>query len=206
MSFIDIHTHNCTPAEHTIYNCGTSYTADRSISVGIHPWHINDNWKSEFTAIAEYAKADNVVAIGECGLDTLKSPATIELQEEILKAHILLAEELQKPLIIHCVKAYDRLIALHKELKPQQAWILHGFRGKPQQAVQLIRAGLYLSLGERFNPDSAKTIPTDKLFIESDESKRPIADIYSAIAAAKDTTCRELALQIMANARIFKQF
>ncbi len=206
MSFIDIHTHNCAAAEHTIYNCGTSYTADRSISVGMHPWHINDNWKSEFTAIAEYAKADNVVAIGECGLDSLKSPAAIELQEEIFKAHILLAEELRKPLIIHCVKAYDRLIALHKELKPQQAWILHGFRGKPQQAVQLIRAGLYLSLGERFNPDSAKTIPTDKLFIESDESKRPITDIYTAIAAAKDTPCKELAMQIMANARIFKQF
>ena len=206
MTFIDLHTHNCAAAEHTIYNCGTSYTADRSISVGMHPWNINDNWKSEFTTIAEYAKADNVVAIGECGLDSLKSPAAIELQEEIFKAHILLAEELQKPLIIHCVKAYDRLIALHKELKPQQAWILHGFRGKPQQAVQLIRAGLYLSLGERFNPDSAKTIPTDKLFIESDESKRPIADIYTAIAAAKDTPCKELAMQIMANARIFKQF
>lgn len=206
MSFIDIHTHNSTPAEHTIYNCGTSYTADRSISVGIHPWHINDNWKSEFTAIAEYAKADNVVAIGECGLDTLKSPATIELQEEILKAHILLAEELQKPLIIHCVKAYDRLIALHKEQKPQQAWILHGFRGKPQQAEQLIRAGLYISLGEKFNPESAKVIPMEKLFIESDESNAAIADIYTAIAVAKDTPCKELAQQIMANARIFKQF
>lgn len=206
MSFIDIHTHNSTPAEHTIYNCGTSYTADRSISVGIHPWHINDNWKSEFTAIAEYAKADNVVAIGECGFDTLKSPATIELQEEILKAHILLSEELQKPLIIHCVKAYDRLIALHKDMKPQQAWILHGFRGKPQQAVQLIRAGLYISLGEKFNTESAKVIPMEKLFIESDESNAAIADIYSAIAVAKDTTCKELAQQIMANARIFKQF
>lgn len=206
MSFIDIHTHNCTPAEHTIFNSGCSYTADRSISVGIHPWHINNNWKSGFTAIAEYAKTDNVVAIGECGLDTLKSTATIELQEEILKAHILLAEELQKPLIIHCVKAYDRLIALHKELKPLQAWILHGFRSKPQQAEQLIKAGFYISLGEKFNPESAKVIPMEKLFIESDESNAAIADIYSAIAVAKDTTCRELAQQIMANARIFKQF
>lgn len=206
MSFIDIHTHNCAAAEHTIFNSGCNYTADRSISVGIHPWHINNNWKSGFTAIAEYAKTDNVVAIGECGLDTLKSSATIELQEEILKAHILLAEELQKPLIIHCVKAYDRLIALHKELKPLQAWILHGFRGKPQQAEQLIKAGFYISLGEKFNTESAKVIPMEKLFIESDESNAAIADIYSAIAVAKDTTCRELAQQIMANARIFKQF
>jgi hypothetical protein len=46
----------------------------------------------------------------------------------------------------------------------------------------------------------------EKLFIESDESNAAIADIYSAIAVAKDTTCRELAHQIMANARIFKQF
>lgn len=206
MNFIDIHTHNSTAVEHTIYNSGTSYTAVRSISVGIHPWHINDNWKSEFTAIAEYAKADNVVAIGECGFDTMKSSATIELQEEILKAHILLSEELQKPLIIHCVKAYNRLIALHKDMKPQQAWILHGFRGKPQQAEQLIRAGFYISLGEKFNPDSAKTIPIDKLFIERDESCRPIAEIYAAIAEAKEIPCRELAQQIIANARIFKQF
>ena len=206
MNFLDIHTHNNTPTANTIFNSGCSYTADRSISVGIHPWHINDNWKRKFTAIAEYAKAANVVAIGECGLDTLKSTATIELQEEILKAHILLAEELQKPLIIHCVKAYDRLIALHKDMKPQQPWILHGFRGKPQQAVQLIIAGLYISLGEKFNTESAKVIPMGKLFIESDESYAAIADIYSAIAVAKDTTCRELAHQIMANARIFKQF
>ena len=201
MNFIDIHTHNSTAVEYTIYNSGTSYTAVRSISVGIHPWHINDNWKSEFTAIAEYAKADNVVAIGECGLDSLKSSATIELQEEILKAHILLSEELQKPLIIHCVKAYNRLIALHKDMKPQQAWILHGFRGKPQQAEQLIRAGFHISLGEKFNPDSAKTIPTDKLFIERDESCRPIAEIYAAIATVKGISVETLAAHILHNAK-----
>ena len=200
MTFIDLHTHNSTPAEHTIYNCGTSYTADRDISIGIHPWHINDNWKSKFTAIAEYAKADNVVAIGECGFDMLKSPATAELQEEIFRAHAQLAETRCKPLIIHCVKAYDRLIALHKEQKPQQAWILHGFRGKPQQAVQLIRAGLYISLSEKFNTESAKVIPMEKLFIESDESNAAIADIYAAVACAKGAYIEALAVQTVQNA------
>lgn len=199
MTLIDVHTHN-NAARNAIYSSGTLYRADRKISVGIHPWYINANWQSEFASIAGFAGKSNVAAIGECGLDMLKSPALIELQEEILKAHILLAEEVQKPLILHCVKAYDRLIALRKEMKPQQAWILHGFRGKPQQAEQLIKAGFYISLGEKFNTESAKVIPMERLFIESDESNAAIADIYAAVARAKGADIEELALQTMQNA------
>lgn len=206
MTPIDIHAHNSTDIAGTIFNSGCNYITGRNISIGIHPWHINDNWKSELASIAEWAKFTNVVAIGECGLDMLKSPADIELQEEIFLAHAQLAEEMQKPLIIHCVKAYDRLMALRKELKPRQAWIIHGFRGKPQLAAQLVNAGFNISLGERFNPDSAKAIPTDKLFIESDESSLPIIDIYTAVAKAKEMTTEQLVLLVMANAHIFKQF
>jgi TatD DNase family protein len=206
MTAIDIHTHNSTVAPDAIFNSGCSYIAGRSISIGLHPWHINDNWKSELANIAEWAKAANVVAIGECGFDMLKSPADILLQEEIFLAHAQLSEALCKPLIIHCVKAFDRLMSLHKEQRPRQAWIIHGFRGKPQLAVQLIDAGFYISLGERFNPDSAKAIPTDRLFIESDESPLPIADIYTSVAEAKEIPAEQLALEIMTNARIFRQF
>ena len=205
MTLIDVHTHN-NAARNAIYSSGTLYRADRKISVGIHPWYINANWQSEFAAIAGFAGESNVAAIGECGLDMLKSPAPIELQEEILKAHILLAEEVQKPLILHCVKAYDKLIALHKEFSPKQAWIIHGFRGKPQQAEQLTRAGLYISLGEKFNAESANAIPMEKLFIETDESPLPLTEIYAAVAAAKGTTKEQLAQQIAINARIFGQF
>ena len=206
MTFTDIHTHTAGSAGRAIFNSGTTYLADRSISIGIHPWNIGEEWKRVLASIAASAKESNVVAIGECGLDTLKSPATTELQEEIFKAHIELAEELHKPLIIHCVKAYDRLLALHKEMEPQQAWVLHGFRGKPQLAEQLTRAGLYISLGEKFNPDSAKAIPMDKLFIETDESRHSITDIYTTVAAAKGITVEQLAQQVAANARIFGQF
>ena len=206
MTLIDIHTHNSIIADRTIFNSGTIYIAGRNISIGIHPWHIGNDWKEKFASIAGFAKEKNVVAIGECGLDMLKSPAPIELQEEIFKAHVELSEEMQKPLIIHCVKAHDRIIALHKELKPQQAWILHGFRGKPQQALQLVRAGLYISLGEKFNPESVNAIPMEKLFIETDESPLPLTEIYAAVAAAKGTTKEQLAQQIAINARIFGQF
>ena len=206
MIFTDIHTHHLTSVLHTIYNSGTEHITGRSISVGIHPWSISNDWKNLFAAIERLAKNENVIAIGECGLDTLKSPAFIELQVEVFCAHAHLAEVIRKPLIIHCVKAHDRLIALHKELKPQQAWILHGFRGKPTQAAQLITAGFYISLGERFNSDSARAIPTERLFIESDESQHPIADIYASVATAKGITTEQLARVTEANARIFAKF
>ena len=200
MTFIDLHTHNNAPAANTIFN-SNCYIDGRSISIGIHPWHINNDWQNIFADIATHAKADNVVAIGECGFDMLKSPATTELQEEIFRAHVQLAETLCKPLIIHCVKAFDRLMSLHKDIKPQQAWVVHGFRGKPQQAEQLTKAGLYISLGEKFNHESAKAIPTERLFIETDESACPIAEIYRAVAQAKGITAEALAQQTMQNAK-----
>lgn len=200
MTFIDLHTHNNAPAANTIFN-SNCYIDGRSISIGIHPWHINNDWQNIFADIATHAKADNVVAIGECGFDMLKSPATAELQEEIFRAHAQLAETLCKPLIIHCVKALDRLMSLHKDIKPQQAWVIHGFRGKPQQAEQLTKAGLYISLGEKFNHESAKAIPTERLFIETDESACPIAEIYRAVAQAKGITAEALAQQTMQNAK-----
>lgn len=206
MVFIDIHTHNTTAADHAIYNSGTSYLAGRHISMGIHPWYIGDKWEEELATIANFAKAANVVAIGECGMDYLKSAASRALQEKIFKAHIELSEKLGKPLIIHCVKAHERLIALCKERHAVQPWIIHGFRGKPEQAQQLTRAGFYISLGEHFNIESARAIPGERLFIESDESCLPISSIYSSIAAARGKDIDELAAQISSNAHIFEQF
>ena len=206
MKFIDIHTHNKSEeTAYAIFNSNGEPTTGCA-SVGIHPWDVDNNWKERFRTIKELAKVPDITAIGECGIDRAHSGAGLELQTEVFRAHITLSEELKKPLIIHCVKAFDNIIALHKECKPQQAWIIHGFRGKPQQAEQLTRAGLYLSLGEHFNAESAKVIPADKLFIESDESSLPINEIYNSVAQARNMSLEELILQIETNARIFRQF
>lgn len=200
MKFIDIHTHNKSEeTAYAIFNSNGEPTTGCA-SVGIHPWDVDNNWKERFRTIKELAKAPDITAIGECGIDRAHSGAGLELQTEVFRAHITLSEELKKPLIIHCVKAVDNIISQYKECKPQQAWIIHGFRGKPQQAEQLTRAGLYLSLGEHFNAESAKVIPADRLFIESDESNTPIEMIYATIAAARECSIEELACQVSANA------
>lgn len=206
MTFIDIHTHNeGAHAKSAVLN-SPHYIEKRNISLGIHPWNIGDGWQERFSTIEEVAGNGNVVAIGECGIDRIKSPAGIEIQKEVLRAHALLAEKVQKPLIIHCVKGVNEIIAIRKEINAGQAWIIHGFRGKPQQAIQLTKAGLYISLGEHFNTETAKAIPPERLFIESDESILPIDEIYRRIAAARNIGTEELMLQITANIGIFRQF
>jgi TatD DNase family protein len=112
----------------------------------------------------------------------------------------MLAEEVKKPLIIHCVKGLDEIIAMHKETVPQQAWIIHGFRGKPQQAEQLVKAGFYLSFGERFNVESLKATPLERLFVESDESNFGIYEIYRRISQTKGYSIEELAMTVRKNA------
>ena len=127
MDFFDIHTHNkeC-DSQSSILNSNIYITGKR-ISMGIHPWDISSDWREQFAKIRANACKENVCAIGECGLDKLKSPASEKLQQEVFRAHAMLAEEVKKPLIIHCVKGFDTIIAQHKEISPEQAWIIHGF-------------------------------------------------------------------------------
>ena len=192
MNFFDIHTHKNSSGEDSSILNSTSYIAGRYISVGLHPWDINGDWKEILYGIEKTAHAGNVVAIGECGFDKIKSSADTATQTEIFMHQARLAEKTAKPLIIHCVKGFDELIAAYKSVKPKQAWIIHGFRGNSQQACQLIRCGFYLSLGEYFNTEAARAIPDERLFIESDESVKDIADIYREIAEARGIPVNEL--------------
>ena len=60
---------------------------------------------------------------------------------------------------------------------------------------------MYISLGEKFNIETARVIPLDRLFIESDESKAALYDIYQRVAQAKEISIEELAAQIILNAK-----
>lgn len=206
MEFFDLHTHNeAADSKYSILNSNRAIE-ERYTSVGLHPWDITEDWEKEFLRITELAKSRNVIAIGECGIDKLKSTADIITQITVFQAHARLSEETRKPLIIHCVKGIDEITRLYKELNPTQAWIIHGFRGKPQQAQQITGCGLYISFGEHFNAESIKATPLDRMFIESDESTLPIADIYSAIAKTKDMEVEALQQSISANIKATIQF
>lgn len=184
----DIHTHidhiqrdaivSLTPAQ---YNNTTSSI----YSVGIHPWDTNGVTDDTLLLLRQISVQPNVVAIGECGIDSLKG-ADIERQIEIFEQHILLSEQIKKPLIIHTVKSAHHILAMHRKHRPTQRWIIHGYRGNATTAQQYIERGIEISYGEKFNPEAVASTPLDMLWVESDESKLNIIDIYNHIAKAKN--------------------
>ena len=200
--YIDIHTHIIANSEEnhlSIYNL-QPLTPDIEqyqglFSAGIHPWYIPDNPSKTTEALKALTQKSNMMAIGECGLDKL-CQTPFELQKEIFKVQIAISEERKKPLIIHCVKSYNEIIEIKKETKPTQTWIIHGFRGKPETASMLVKAGIVLSIGEKFNPESIKTIAIENLLIESDESAMPIEDIYKNIATSRNISVTELEKEV----------
>ena len=203
--FFNIHTHTSLhPKTEILSLAPEQHSADIHMeyaSVGIHPWHLTlENSESQWEALRQSVKDKRIIAIGECGLDKLQGPS-LELQTSLFKQEATLAEECSLPLIIHCVKAFNELIQLKKEISPRQPWIIHGFRGKLPLAADCIRHGFYLSIGSRFQADALKAIPLDHLFIETDESEESIGSIYQRIAETKGILLQELTEAINKNVR-----
>ena len=137
-------------------------------SVGIHPWWTVGDLDVMWRGLEFWIRDPQVVALGECGLDKLKG-ADLLLQEACFLRQVSLSENLHKPLTIHCVKAYDRLLELHKAQSPKMVWTIHGFRGKPALARQLLDCGFNLSFGKYFNADSWALTPSDRRYRETDD-------------------------------------
>lgn len=173
-----------------------------SFSCGIHPWYSEDS-ESQLNYLFEIATDPRIIAIGETGLDKLKGPA-FNIQIPVFMRHIELSEQLEKPLIVHAVKAWEQLYHIRKESKPTQPWIIHGFRANPQVTQQMVKAGFMFSLGNKFNVDSLEYIPINSLFCETDEDEMDIRDVYQQIANALNLDIEDFAAQIAQNVhRVF---
>ncbi len=174
-TFADIHTHghtapdivtNLRPREQPSGTPGSAW-----FSAGIHPWDTARQLSpQDWEWLGDLAYSPRVVAIGECGLDALAGAPLSEQQTVFLK-HAELAAEVGKPLIIHCVRAWHILLALKDRMPDNVRRIIHGFRGKPQLARQLLDAGFDLSYGRRYNRESFLSTPSARRFRESDTDK-----------------------------------
>ena len=205
MDFFNIHTHSLVhPESEILAQSPDLFPSDKLpvyTSIGIHPWFLTEeNAESQWKVLQKQVSHPSVLAIGEGGLDKLKGP-DMELQVKILKQQVALSEEKSLPLIIHCVKAFNELIQLKKELRPHQPWIIHGFRGKEALAIDCIRHGFYLSYGEHFQENALKATPQEKLFIETDESEVPVQEIYQSTALVHGIGLQELMESVKKNVK-----
>ena len=175
-------------------------------SVGIHPWNIDDDWQDKVKRLEQVAQHPLVVAIGETGLDSLKGPS-LDVQEQVMQAHINIAAAAGKPLIIHCVRTSQQVLRLWRDNPHAHnvAWVIHGLRGNENVARELLNAGFYLSYGAKFNEKALATTPLDHLLVETDdEPSESISEVLKSIAQAKQSsvwrlrrTVRRTALKIV---------
>lgn len=178
------------------FSSDAAMSSSNFYSVGIHPWQPDESLLPE---LQRYALLSSVLAIGETGLDKTRAstPHEWELQHSLFEAHIRLSEEVKKPLIIHCVKAWDELLHIRKITHPTMPWIIHGFRGKGALATQLLNSGFYLSFGPLHHPDALKAAwSAHRLFAETDDKLIDIRTVYQKIAHGLHIPVRTLSLEI----------
>lgn len=207
--YIDIHTHKAEVSGEVLSVCNLDVPMhfcrcgldmqNYYYSLGIHPWTIRESLLSEHLRyIEENGRFEKILAIGECGLDKL-TQTPWALQEKAFCAQILIAEKLEKPMILHCVKAFDELLQLKNEIKPMQNWLIHGFRGKPQQMEQLIAHGFYLTFGAKYNEDTLRTVPMNRFLLETDDASEAIEEVYAMVARSLQIPESELKEQMQSN-------
>lgn len=202
MELLDVHTHNAEAVGAIISVRPWQFNPKPGCvySVGIHPWDtaaLNDAEVALKPAEAEaelsqLARHPSVVAIGECGIDHLRG-GSIDAQIALTEIHIRISEQVGKPLILHCVRAVNEIIALYRRYQPRQKWLIHGFRGSIGAAQALLACpGINLSYGEKFCEEAVRATPVDRLYVETDDSPLPIEEIASRVAAVKGCQVSDL--------------
>lgn len=144
-------------------------------AVGIHPENCGDFAPAMTDELRALIKAPKVVAIGEIGLDYYwaENPPK-ELQQEVLRRQLALAQELHLPVIIHDRDAHADTLAIVREF-PQVTGVFHCFAGSVEMAQALIKMGWMLSFNgaatfknAKKAPEVIAAVPLEKLMIETD--------------------------------------
>ncbi len=208
IKFIDFHTHHAVGSPDTVAvrnlmageDVPHDFPRNTTFSAGIHPWYLTAELLDEMkTGLILTLAHPHVIAIGEAGFDQLRGPSHA-VQRSAFYFQAELAEELHKPLIIHCVKGWDSLLKARKELNPGMKWVIHGFRGAQRLASSLADAGMWFSLGIKgLTEEILSVIPAERLLLETDDSKESIKDIYKAYSELTGRDLTAIAEQIRNN-------
>ncbi len=208
MKFLNLHTHHYTN-QSDILELVNQYPHEfndlvPNYSIGIHPWYIvEDRIEADFEFLESKLTDEKCLAIGECGLDK-RIALSMDLQQNIFEKHLALAEKYQKPVIIHCVAAFQELIAITKNRKVSVPMIVHGFSKNELVAKELLANGFYLSFGKWLilNPELEvvfQSVPNERFFLETDTITEEIQEVYALAAKYKNIEINSLEEIILKN-------
>lgn len=217
MQYIDVHTHKISNLKEVIaiqnyYPDEVPEEINTPFSIGIHPWFLNeDSIERDLLLIKKHLLNKNCLAIGECGLDQMCT-TDFQLQQSVFIKQLQLAKEHAKPVIVHCVKAHQKLLEIIKKEKISVPLILHGFSKKDTVHQQLLKIpNLYFSFGKSLltSKTTLKNItktPLERLFLETDDSNLSVQNFYQQTAGIKNSSLESLKNQLFLNFQnVFKR-
>jgi len=168
------------------------------------------------TVASEIANANahtdaGCAAIGEIGLDAAirEADANMAAQREVFAAQLAIAERHARPVVLHCVRAFEAVMDALAEYR-LSAVVFHGFIGSTEQAARAVAAGYHLSFGPRSlasprTVEAMRAVPLDRLFLETDAERATIEEVYSRAAEILGVAPKELVKQLYNNyMKIFK--
>jgi TatD DNase family protein len=206
--FINLHTHKFSNLSDVIEVVNQyPWEFDASVpnySIGIHPWYVDENrLETDLEIIKEKLQLTGCLALGECGLDK-RIEIPLELQILVFKQQLEIVKQTNKPVVLHCVAAYDEVIAIKKEMKIQNPMIIHGFSKNEQVAQSLLKNGFYLSFGKYLlrNPDLEKVFtfaPKNQILLETDTIEESIYQVYEKAAVIKAISVEEMKTIVFTN-------
>ena len=206
--FINLHTHKFSNLSDVIEVVNQyPWEFDTSIpnySIGIHPWYIDEKrLEKDLEVINEKLQLPECLALGECGLDK-RIEIPLDLQISVFKKQLEIVKQTNKPIVLHCVAAYDEVIAIKREMKIENPMIIHGFSKNEQVAKSLLNNGFYLSFGKYLlrNPDLEKVFtfaPENQILLETDTIEESIYQVYEKAASIKGISVEEMKTIVFTN-------
>jgi TatD DNase family protein len=188
--FINVHTHSqLYDAKLELVNLKPGQPEKTNhYSYGLHPWYLEaDTWRDEMAYLEVIVHEKRCLAIGECGLDKI-TKVDFELQQDVFMAQIELANRIGKPLIVHCVKAFNELFNCLNQCDNKVPVIVHGFNNNENIARILVNEGMYFSFGKAllgYDSNAAKALKNvgrKHFFLETDDADISIKYIYRKAA------------------------
>ena len=181
-------------------------------SIGLHPWSLP--LAERLTDLIDQmrsllASTPQIVAVGECGIDKVRSNASLAEQQTWLEAQLRLACQLHRPILLHMVRAWSETIEIRRELAQEfdqlPPMVLHGFRAKSEVAQMMLSQGFALSFGRHYDPAALRLAhEAHALLVETDElpqgltHREALAETYTHLAEALAITPEVLAERVAA--------
>lgn len=201
MEYFNLHTHKSTN-QSKVLELVNQYPQEFDAripyySIGIHPWFIvEDRIEADLAIIESKLQEACCLAVGECGLDK-RIEIPMELQEMVFEKQLLLAQQYNKPVVIHCVAAFQELIAIKKKFNISVPMLIHGFSKNAQIAKQLVDNGFYISFGKYLLLNKEleavfKSVPNNRFFLETDTVEEGIEAVYELAAKYKGVSVKEI--------------